>query len=127
MPVFALANADVRIQGAGLATPVAFGVALALVLGKPAGIVLFSLASVRAGLTRLPAGGSWEVLGGARCLGGLGFTVSLFIAGLAFDGRMRDEAKTGILAGSAVSGVLGFLLLWTFLPRPSGEQPSSSA
>jgi Na+:H+ antiporter, NhaA family len=59
---------------------------------------------------------------GAGCLGGIGFTMSLFIAGMAFGGDLRDEAKIGILAGSALSGVAGALLLLVFLPRkPVGE------
>ncbi len=117
MPVFALANAGVAVEPAAFATPVALGVALALIFGKPAGIVLFSWASVRIGLTRLPEGVSWKVLLGAGCLGGIGFTMSLFIAGLAFAGPMHDEAKIGILLGSVVSGTLGCLLLLAFLPR----------
>jgi NhaA family Na+:H+ antiporter len=70
MPLFALANAGVRVEPAAMATPVALAVALGLVLGKPLGIVLFSLASVRLGLTRLPGGVNWKVLVGAGCLGG---------------------------------------------------------
>jgi NhaA family Na+:H+ antiporter len=120
MPVFALANAGVAVEPAALGTPVALAVAAGLVVGKPVGIVLFSWVSVRLGLTALPAGVGWKVLAGAGCLGGIGFTMSLFIAGLAFDGALRDEAKIGILAGSAVSGALGCLLLLAFLPRQPG-------
>ncbi len=120
MPVFALANAGVAVEWSALATPLALAVAAGLILGKPVGIVLFSWASVRMGLTRLPSGVSWWVMVGAGCLGGIGFTMSLFIAGLAFDGALRDEAKIGILAGSLTSGVLGSLLLLAFLPRQHG-------
>jgi NhaA family Na+:H+ antiporter len=60
---------------------------------------------------------TWPVLLGAGFLGGIGFTVALFIAGLAFTGSMRDEAKAGILVGSFVSGVLGSLILYGTLPR----------
>jgi NhaA family Na+:H+ antiporter len=118
MPVFALANAGVRVEAAALATPVALAVAAGLVLGKPAGIVLFSWASVKAGLTRLPEGLTWRVMLGAGCLGGIGFTMSLFVAGLAFRDDLLADAKVGILTGSAVSAVLGCVLLLTLSPRP---------
>ena len=90
-----------------------------VVLGKPLGIVLFSWASVRLGMTRLPDGLNWKVIVGAGCLGGIGFTMSLFVAGLAFDQDLLDEGKIGILAGSAISAILGCLLLWLFLPGAS--------
>ena len=103
-----------------LATPVALAVIAGLVVGKPLGIVLFSWASVRLRLTRLPEGMSWKVMVGAGCLGGIGFTMSLFIAGLAFpEAALLDEAKVGVLAGSALSAVLGCGLLLAFLPPPS--------
>ena len=117
MPLFALANAGVAIDLAALTTPVSLAVIAGLALGKPLGIVLFSWASVRVGLTRLPEGMTWKVMVGAGCLGGIGFTMSLFIAGLAFEGALRDDAKIGILAGSALGGVAGALLLLAFLPR----------
>lgn len=119
MPVFALANAGVRVEANALATPVALAVAAGLVLGKPLGIVLFSYASVRMGLTRLPDGVGWPMMLGAGCLGGIGFTMSLFIAGLGLEGTLLDEAKVGILAGSALSAVLGCLLLIASSPRKS--------
>src|SRR5262249_16039897 len=75
--VFALANGGVRIELAALVTPVALAVVAGLVLCKPLGIVLFSWASVRLGVTRLPEGVGWKVLIGAGCLGGIGFTMSL--------------------------------------------------
>lgn len=127
MPLFALANAGVAIQAGALGTPVSLAVAAGLVVGKPVGIVLFSLASVRAGLTRLPAGVNWKVMLGAGCLGGIGFTMSLFIAGLAFDGPLRDEAKIGILFGSAISAAAGCLLLMAFLPAQSADGSSSES
>jgi len=120
MPLFAAANAGVRIEAAGLATPVALAVAAGLILGKPLGIVLFSWASVRLGATRLPEGVNWKMMVGAGCLGGIGFTMSLFIAGLGLEGTLLDEAKIGILTGSAVSAALGCALLLAFLPRKSG-------
>jgi NhaA family Na+:H+ antiporter len=117
MPVFALANAGVKIEAHELATPVALAVTAGLMLGKPLGIILFSYASVRMGLTRLPEGLDWKMMLGAGCLGGIGFTMSLFIAGLALEGAQLEEAKIGILAGSMVSATLGCLLLTAFLPR----------
>jgi NhaA family Na+:H+ antiporter len=120
MPIFALANAGVTIQGTNLANPVTLGVALGLLVGKPLGIVLFSFLSSRLGLTRLPAGVNWGILVGAGCLGGIGFTMSLFIAGLAFEEAMRDQAKIGILLGSTTSGFLGSALLLIYLPSREG-------
>jgi NhaA family Na+:H+ antiporter len=117
MPVFALANAGVEVEAHALETSVALAVTAGLVLGKPLGIVLFSYASVRMGLTRLPEGLDWKILLGAGCLGGIGFTMSLFIAGLALKGALLEQAKIGILAGSTLSATLGCLLLTAFLPR----------
>jgi NhaA family Na+:H+ antiporter len=123
MPLFALANAGVDLKLAALGTPVAVAVAIGLVVGKPAGIMLFSWISVRTRLTRLPEEINWRILLGGGCLAGIGFTMSLFIAGLALQGVQLDEAKTGILFGSTVSGVLGFALLLYFLPRKSAQSP----
>jgi NhaA family Na+:H+ antiporter len=120
MPLFALANAGVAIEWGALANPVALAVAAGLVLGKPLGIFLWSWLSVRAGLTRLPEGVNARVLLGAGCLAGIGFTMSLFIAGLALHGPALEAAKVGILAGSAVSATLGFGLLWWWLPARAG-------
>jgi NhaA family Na+:H+ antiporter len=95
-------------------------VAASLVLGKPSGIILLSYASVRLGWARLPEGIDWRMMLGAGCLGGIGFTMSLFIAGMALEGALLEEAKIGILAGSAVSATLGCLLLTAFLSRRRG-------
>jgi NhaA family Na+:H+ antiporter len=116
MPIFALANAGVPLGQASLYQPVGSAVALALVVGKPLGIVLFSLLFIGVGWAKLPTGVNLMALIGAGCLAGIGFTMSLFIAGLAFDGVHLDEAKVGILSGSALSAALGSLLLWRFLP-----------
>jgi len=90
--------------------------AAGLVLGKPVGIVLFSRAAVRMGIARLPTGVNWRVMVGAGCLAGIGFTMSLFIAGLALEGDLLNAAKVGALAGSTTSAVLGFVLLVRNLP-----------
>ena len=117
MPVFALANAGVAVEPAALGHPVALAVAAGLLLGKPLGIVLFSALAVRAGIARLPTGVTWSVMLGAGCLAGIGFTMSLFVAGLALEGDLLDAGKIGTLTGSAASAILGLLLLVVFLPR----------
>lgn len=116
MPIFALANAGVPLTGltSALASPVALGVALGLVVGKPLGITLASLAALRAGVADLPAGVSRRHIHGASWLAGIGFTMSLFIAGLAFgDPVVLDTAKIGILGASVIAGAIGYLLLRT--------------
>jgi NhaA family Na+:H+ antiporter len=118
MPVFALANAGVPIRPASLDSPVAHAVAAGLVFGKPIGIVAFSWLAVRLGLARLPTGVNWRALLGAGCLGGIGFTMSLFIAQLALRGELLDAGKVGTLAGSLISAVVGLILLVCFLPAP---------
>jgi NhaA family Na+:H+ antiporter len=115
MPLFALANAGVRIDGAMLSSPgpVTTGVALGLIVGKPLGITLASWLAVRAGMATMPGGVTWRLLHGASWLGGIGFTMSLFIASLAFgEGAAQlDAAKIGVLGASLLAGVVGFLVL----------------
>lgn len=114
MPLFALSNAGVALGSVGeaLATPIAIGIALGLVLGKVIGISAFSWLSVRMGWAALPHGANWGTLVATAMLGGIGFTMSLFIAGLAFpDPVMLDEAKIGILTASTLAGVLGYVVL----------------
>jgi NhaA family Na+:H+ antiporter len=121
MPVFALANAGVEL-GAGfveaLTAQVTLGVIVGLVAGKQIGITLFSWLAVRAGWASLPKGVSWQHIYGAAVLGGIGFTMSLFIAGLAFDdSETLAMAKAGILLASLLAGVSGY---W-FLRRAPSE------
>jgi NhaA family Na+:H+ antiporter len=115
LPVFALANAGVSFESlewTSFVFPVFLGVFLGLTLGKPIGITLFSYLGVQGQIAHLPKGVSWQQLGGAGCLGGIGFTMSLFIASLAFPvGPLLSSAKVGILAASLVSGFLGYLVL----------------
>jgi NhaA family Na+:H+ antiporter len=113
MPLFALANAGVRIDTGELTHPVALAVALGLLVGKPVGVLLFSYAAVRAGIGKLPEGVSWGVLAGGGCLAGIGFTMSLFVAGLALggDARMLAAGKIGTLTGSVCSAVVGTAVL----------------
>lgn len=114
IPVFALANAGIdlgAVNASELTTPVTLGVVLGLVLGKFVGISGFSWLAVRAGLAQLPAGVGWGQITGAAWLGGIGFTMSLFISQLAFaDPAHAEQAKLGILLASAVAAVIG--LAW---------------
>lgn len=121
MPLFALANAGVHIDVGELTHPVALAVALGLFLGKPVGVLLFSFVAVKAGIAKLPQGVTWSVLAGGSCLAGIGFTMSLFVAGLALgdDPRMLAAGKIGTLVGSVCSAVLGTLILVLVLRRPA--------
>lgn len=115
MPLFALANSGISIGGDFLSTivnPVSIGVSAGLVLGKCIGIFLFTWIMVKIGASRLPSGATWKHLFGMALLGGIGFTMSLFISGLAFkESLLIDQAKYGILIGSVVAGVLGSMVL----------------
>ena len=116
VPLFALANAGVDLRGTSiveaLTSPIGLGVALGLVVGKIAGISLFAFAGVRLGLGRLPDGTGWLHLVGLAAVAGIGFTVSLFVAELAFSDRgLIDLAKVGIFIGSLAAGLIGAALL----------------
>jgi NhaA family Na+:H+ antiporter len=112
MPLFAISNAGVSLGGTRPDVGITLAVFLGLVAGKPLGIAAASFAVVRAGLAGLPAGVTWRMIIGCAWLGGIGFTMSLFIAGLAFGQTPSlDAAKTGILAGSLAAGVTGALVL----------------
>lgn len=128
MPLFALANAGVAIGGDAigmLGHSVAIGITAGLVIGKLLGVSFFSWLAVRLGLAEMPEGVSWGQLVGVALLCGLGFTMSLFIANLAFtDESMLSTAKVGILAGSVVAGVGGFLLL--LRASPPARQAASN-
>jgi NhaA family Na+:H+ antiporter len=129
LPVFALANAGVRIEGAGamLLDPVCLGVVIGLVLGKPLGITALSWLAVRAGLARLPAGVTWSQVVAVSVLAGIGFTMSLFIAGLAFeDPALGAAAKAGVLGASLVAGVVGLGLVRR-ATAPRGELRAAPA
>lgn len=116
VPLFALANAGVPFLGLpanALLAPVTLGVAAGLVLGKPIGVFGLSMIATKLGLADAPAHASRMQMLGVALLCGIGFTMSLFIALLAFPGDaiLLSEAKVGILAGSLISGILGFVVL----------------
>ncbi len=141
VPVFALANAGIALSADAITNPSAVltGVGVALVVGKLVGVVSFSWLAVRLGLGRLPNGARWGHLIGVGAIAGIGFTVSLFITGLAFDANdLQDEAKIGILAASlvaALSGAAVFIIVGRRAPglnstpeldaiQPAGEDTS---
>ena len=123
VPLFAFANAGVSLEGVTLASafaPVPLGIAAGLFVGKTVGVFGFAWASIRLGIGRLPEGATWASLFGVAMLCGIGFTMSLFIASLALDqGGPAYEAATriGILGGSMVSAICGYLLLRVVTPR----------
>ncbi len=112
MPLFAFANAGVRIGGQVDHPAVTVGVLLGLIVGKPVGVVAAALASVKCGIGELPRGVRWTSLLGCACLAGIGFTMSLFIAMLAFDeAGPLNAAKSGVLVGSLLAGIAGAVVL----------------
>jgi NhaA family Na+:H+ antiporter len=128
VPLFALANAGVAIRGelaAIVVEPVFLGIVLGLVVGKQVGITLAAYAVVRLGLATLPEGVRWAHIYGVAWLGGIGFTMSLFIAGLAYgQGPLLAVAKVGILAASIIAGIGGTLVLRRTDP-PSALAPDA--
>lgn len=116
VPVFAFANAGIRLDGnllADILHPVSLGIVCGLFLGKTLGILGSSWLAVRFGVAELPRKVSWRHLLGVGALGGIGFTMSLFVATLAFeDTHLLEIAKIGILTGSVVSGSVGLAVLW---------------
>lgn len=112
VPVFALANSGVTFGGANVSDPIAIGVAAGLFLGKPIGIVAFSLLAVGLKMASLPRGVRWAHVWGAGILAGIGFTMSLFIAELAFGpGEKLEVSKIGIFAASGAAALVGFALM----------------
>ena len=115
LPVFALANAGVELGAISkvFTEPVGLGIVVGLVVGKPIGIFVASFLAVRLGLGRLPEDTTWSMIAGLGAVGGIGFTVSIFIAGLSFPGAdlLTEEAKIAILLASLVAAVVGVVLL----------------
>ncbi|MDR7254679.1 NhaA family Na+:H+ antiporter [Nocardioides sp. BE266] len=124
LPIFALANAGVELGAIGkvFSEPVGLGIVLGLVAGKPIGIFVASFLAVRVGLGKLPDQTGWSMVLGLGAVGGIGFTVSLFIAGLSFPGAelLTEEAKIAILLASLVAAVVGVVLL---LVATRGHEP----
>jgi NhaA family Na+:H+ antiporter len=117
MPVFALANAGVPFDVGALGSTVALAVGAGLVVGKPLGVLLFSFVAVKVGLARLPDGVDWRVITAGGFLAGIGFTMSLFISGLALPVEELADAKVGVLVASVIAAVCGMLMLLRVLPK----------
>jgi NhaA family Na+:H+ antiporter len=122
VPLFGFANAGVALTGlspAIMLEPLVLGIALALFFGKQIGIYGSIRIAVRLGFARAPGGASWAQIYGVALLAGIGFTMSLFIGGLAFPGNaaVMDAVKIGVLAGSILSAIAGFLVLRFAAPR----------
>jgi Na+:H+ antiporter, NhaA family len=117
MPLFAMANTGIVVTGnlvQGLSSPGSLGIFTGLLLGKPLGIVLFSLLAIKAGLSQLPSGVTWRHLIGVGFLGGIGFTMSIFITLLAFDDpEIIQICKISIMLTSLLAGTAGYLILST--------------
>ncbi|CAG0957175.1 Na(+)/H(+) antiporter NhaA [Phycisphaerales bacterium] len=130
VPVFALANAGVSVgdvAGRAVRDSEAWGIVLGLVVGKTVGILGASFLAVRLGLSVLPTGVTWRHMLGAALLGGIGFTMSLFIAHLAFGSSERLEiAKLAVLTGSTLAAVLGAGVLLTCRPTVAATPPTAS-
>ncbi|MDZ4819814.1 MAG: Na+/H+ antiporter NhaA [Planctomycetota bacterium] len=130
MPIFALANAGVKIDPSGLSDPVAMAVAAGLFIGKPVGILLACFITIRLGWSALPRGVNWPMLAGGGCLAGIGFTMALFLNALAFGGPEdlihQVAGKIGTLSGSVISSILGAVILIYVFRKPAAglNQPA---
>lgn len=117
MPIFALANAGIPISTADLPQLVSdqgLGITLGLVLGKPIGILLFSFVAIKVGWSSMPSGATWMKLAAVACLGGIGFTMSIFIDNLAFsDMTLINYGKMSILFASIMAAVIGCMMMLT--------------
>ena len=116
MPLFALASTNIRFESGmvdGLTTTLGLGIMLGLMIGKPLGISFFCWAAVKLGLGTLPTAGRWGHIVGVGVLGGIGFTMSIFIVLLSFPDQavISSEAKFAVLMTSVLSGVIGYFIL----------------
>ena len=127
LPLFALANTAIHMTGnlgSVLAENYSIGIMLGLIIGKPAGIFLLSFLATKLGLCKLPDELNWRMIVGVGFLGGIGFTMSIFITLLAFDAESTiNNAKLVILIGSLIAGGIGFLLLKRLIPGSSLKIP----
>jgi NhaA family Na+:H+ antiporter len=123
LPLFAFANSGISLQGVGveqLLHPVPLGIAAGLFIGKQLGVFVFCWLGIKLGLAKLPADISWSVLYGASLITGIGFTMSLFIGSLSFEQsgvNMLFDERLGIIVGSLLSAVSGYLVLQRVLPK----------
>jgi Na+:H+ antiporter, NhaA family len=126
MPLFALANAGLPLAMDDVASSVTLAVFLGLALGKPAGVLLLSWLAVRSGVAVRPAELSWRLVAGGGLLAGIGFTMALFIANLAFASELLASAKVGIFTASVFSALAGLAFLaWASRSRPQASQQAS--
>ncbi len=126
LPIFAVANAGIPLSMESLRDPsnVLLGVTVGLVVGKLVGVVSFSWIAVKLGLARLPDNTRWHHIVGLGAIAGIGFTVSLFIAGLAFEpGSIQDDAKMGVLLASAIAAALATLVFTALAHRSRNATP----
>ncbi|MGB3753891.1 MAG: Na+/H+ antiporter NhaA [Parerythrobacter sp.] len=126
VPVFGFANAGVNLTGMGIkemTDPLPIAIAAGLVLGKQLGIFGIIFAAVKLGIAKRPDNANWVEIWGITILCGIGFTMSLFISGLAFEGNdyLIDEAKIGILGGSMISAIMGYVVLRLTTTHPQTE------
>ena len=125
LPLFAFVNAGIDLKGVGidnLLHPVPLGIAAGLFVGKQVGIFLLCFIAIKLGLARLPDGANWGGLYGVSILCGVGFTMSLFVGSLAFENTVIDQSmifdeRLGIILGSLLSGIMGYLVLYFSLPK----------
>ncbi|MGI9605237.1 MAG: Na+/H+ antiporter NhaA, partial [Acidimicrobiales bacterium] len=131
LPLFALSNAGIELSGDAISeastSTVTLGIILGLVVGKTVGVTLFSWIAIRSGLGRMPRGVTWPQIASVAMLAGIGFTVALFITGLAFQSDelavLDTQARMGILFASLVASIVGLALL-AHATKSKPETPS---
>jgi NhaA family Na+:H+ antiporter len=126
MPLFALANAGVPLSLENLSGPVTVAILLGFAVGKPLGVVTFSWLAVRTGIALRPPELSWSLLVGGGFLAGIGFTMALFIANLAYGETLVGNAKLAILLASVLSAIAGLVVLTWATRSPSGRLTAAS-
>lgn len=125
LPLFAFVNSGIDLSGVGIDTllhPVPLGIAAGLFAGKQIGIFLLCFIAIKLGIARLPDGANWGGLYGVSILCGVGFTMSLFVGSLAFENTVLDpemvfDERLGIILGSLLSGIMGYIVLYLTLPK----------